>query len=132
MREILRPLYDSYRYMSSNAMQLMRIVLLLLLFQFLSPAFIPVTGQGFDPEGQQSLSLHLEHNAIPVPLILKEKEENEFEKNITSLVLTQLIDFTDHSQALTEFHELKANSTPFQGHHNHKLPLFTLFCTYII
>ena len=113
-------------------MQIMRIVLFLLLFQFLFPAFIPVGAQGFDADIQKSLSLHVEHNSIPVPLILKEKEENEFEENITSLVLTQLIDFTDHSQALTEFHELKGNSMPFKERYNHQLPLFTLFCTYII
>ena len=113
-------------------MQLMRIVLALLLFQFISPAFLPVAGQGLDAVEKRSISLHAEHSSILLPLILREKEEDDHEGSDITFVLTQLIDFSDHNLALTELHELKYNSLNYAQWYNHQPPLFALFCTYII
>jgi hypothetical protein len=126
-------LLDSYRYISQSIMPLMRIVLFLLLFQFISPAFLHVAGQGVEVTEVKSASLHPEQNSILLPLILKEKEEDEHEDvAITTFIRTQLIDFTDHILALTELHELKNNSVHFENWCAYQPPLFELHCTYII
>jgi len=109
----------------------MRIVLVLLVFQFFSPAFLPVAAALGSDNEQKPVTIHTEHSSIVLPLILKEKDENEHEEAITTFALTPLIDFTDHSLALTESHELKYNPALGQ-HYNHQPPLFSLFCAFII
>jgi hypothetical protein len=119
--------------MSLSTTHIMRIIFFLLVFQFISPAFLPVA-QGFDSEqDKKPLCLKTEHSSILLPLLLKEKEENEHEESVISFSLNQLIiDFTDHSLALTELHASKYEPIHFGIRYDHQPPLFTLNCTFII
>jgi hypothetical protein len=109
----------------------MRIVLLLLLSQFIAPAFLPLVMP--DINGSNNLfSYHPVHTSVLIPIILKEKEENEQEDAIQSFVPTQLIDFTDHSLALTQLHQSKHNVACCGQWYDHQPPLFALHCTFII
>jgi hypothetical protein len=119
--------------MTWSAMQLMRVAFLLLLFQFVAPAFLPVTTQGFDSDQKSVVTLHTEHTSILIPILLKEKEEKEeLDDRANDLKLLPLIDFTDHSQVLTELHEFKHHFIPVGQQYDHEPPLFTLHCTFTI
>ena len=117
--------------MAQYAIQLMRIVLLLLLVQLIAPGFISVSEQGIDSGERHATTIDTEHNTISIIILLKEKEETENEKSSEDYFLTQLIDFSDHSSSLTRFHQEKYNLISSTWH-EYQPPLFTLYCTYII
>jgi hypothetical protein len=117
--------------MTGIARQLMRIVLLALLFQFLSPAFFIGDDIVDDHHGTV---LHAHHSTIVVPQLLKEKDETEeYESEIIDLVaFFPLIDFSDHSFVLTQLHESKFNPLAFSNHIDRHPPLFTMHRAFII
>src|SRR3954469_24320500 len=97
--------------MLKRSLYLMRIVLLLLLFQFIAPTFLPVALPDIGGDNNV-VSYHPVHTSLLIPIVFKEKEENEQEDAVQSFVPTQLIDFTDHTFALTQLHQSKHNATP--------------------
>lgn len=113
---------------------IMRFVLVLMLFQFIAPAFINVVSQ--DGESQKGISTyHAESNTIVFPLFLKEKEETEEESSRfddAHFDVVPLIDFTDHSFVLTELHETRFTTLPYRDRYDVSPPLFTLHNSYII
>lgn len=111
----------------------MRIVLVLTVFQFIAPAFLSVVSQGAEP-GKETSCYHADHSSILVPLLLKEKEENEetVSDNFATIDLVPLIDFTDHSFALAELHENKFVPFGYRDRYDHELPLFQLHGSYLI
>jgi hypothetical protein len=129
-------LCNSIRKMTGISRQLMRIVLLALLFQFLSPAFFTVITQssGGVVEDHHSVVLHAHHSSIVIPQLLKEKDETEeFKADVLDLVdFFPIIDFTDHSFVLAQLHESKFNPFTFSDHIDRHPPLFTLYRTFII
>lgn len=121
--------------MTGISRQLMRIVLLALLFQFLSPAFFSVITQSSGVvDDHHGGVLHAHHSSIVVPQLLKEKDETEeFKADILDLVdFFPLIDFTDHSFVLTQLHESKFNPFAFSDRIDGHPPLFTLYRVFII
>lgn len=123
--------------MTGISRQLMRIVLLALLFQFLSPAFFTVITQSSGSgaiDDHHGVVLHAHHSSIVVPQLLKEKDETEeFKASILDLVdFFPLIDFTDHSFVLTQLHESKFNRFSFSDRIDRHPPLFTLYRVFII
>lgn len=54
----------------------MRVVLVLTLLQFFAPVFFTVSAQGADAS-REKCDYHPAHNSIPLPALLKEKEETE-------------------------------------------------------
>jgi len=110
----------------------MRIVLVLLLFQFIAPAFFSVVASDAEPDNETT-SYHLEHNAIVIPMVLREKEETEESWNLSVHIdLTPLIDFTDQCFVLTELHKTKFTPFAFRDRYDDKPPLFTLHGALII
>ncbi len=108
----------------------MKIALVLMLFQFLSPAFFSIAVQGgFNHE---KLVYHVAHNSIVAPQLLKENDEKEHEEFSSASGLTQLLDLTVHSSNLTAFH--KGKYTYFSDEHRYdsRPALFTINCTFLI
>jgi hypothetical protein len=111
---------------------IMRFVLVLMLFQFIAPAFISVISQGADAE-KETTNYHAEHSSIIIPLFLKEKEETEESRADDShFDLIPLIDFKDHSFVLTELHETKFTPFIYRDRYDFQPPLFTLHGAFII
>jgi hypothetical protein len=119
--------------MSLSSKHIMRIIFFLLIFQFISPAFLSVA-QGYNEKQEPKPScINTEHTSIVLPILLREKEENEHDDdNCFSFSLTPIIDFKDHSLALTELHTAKYEPIHFGIQYDHQPPLFTLNCVYII
>jgi hypothetical protein len=112
----------------------MRFVLVLMMFQFIAPAFIIAIGQT-DGSKEGISSYHMENNSIVFPLFLKEKEETEEESirfDDAHFVLVPLIDFTSQSFVLTELHETKFTPLLHRERYDVSPPLFTLHSTYLI
>lgn len=120
--------------MTGISRQLMRIVLLALLFQFLSPAFFTVIQSSGVVDGHHGAILHAHHSSIVVPQLLKEKDETEeYKADVLDLVdFFPLIDFTDHSFVLTQLHESKFSRFAFSNCIDRHPPLFTLYRVFII
>jgi hypothetical protein len=113
---------------------IMRFVLVLMMFQFIAPAFLNVIGQG-DESQKGTLSYHTENSVIVFPLFLKEKEETEEESSRIDdahFDLIPLIDFTNQSFALTELHETRFAPLVYRDRYDAHPPLFTLHGSYII
>ena len=118
--------------MTGTIKHIMRIVLVLIVFQFIAPAFFPVVSQGAEPNKETSC-YHPLHSSIIVPLLLKEKEENEESVSDNSTIhFIPLIDFTDHSFVLTELHENKFIPFVYRDRYDYQPPLFTLHGSFII
>ena len=112
--------------------QIVRIALLLVLFQFLSPAFIPVIGQEIPAD--RTTSFHVQHSSIVVPLFLKEKEEKEEKEDGEFFFVASsapLLDLTSHTFNLSISHSNKY-SISSQPPGFAPPPLGPLFCTFII
>lgn len=109
-----------------------RMVLLLLLFQFISPACLPIETQNFDAGNEKSPCLHLAHNWLIISLALQENEENKFEENVADFNVLQLLDYSGHSRALTELLHGKFKPISSPVRYTLQPRLFTIFCTYLI
>ncbi len=113
---------------------IMRFVLVLMLFQFIAPAFINAVCQN-DESQPDTVAYHTENSTLIFPQFLKEKEETEEESSHledSHFDLVPLIDFTDHSFVLTESHETKFTPLLYRDRYDVSPPLFTLHNSYII
>ena len=120
--------------MTGTTKHVMRMVLLALLFQFICPVFLTTTVQGSpSSEHQQDAdNIHVHHNSIILPLLLKEKDETEVETLDFSVSFVALIDFSRQSSLLSEFHKTKLIPFVYHDHIDHHPPLFTLYSVYLI
>src|SRR3990170_1059047 len=119
--------------MTRASKEMMKIALLLMLFQFLAPAFLPIALQGTSK--LDKLVYHVQHNSIVAPLLLKEKEEKdekEHEEFFSISGLAPLLDLTAHSSNLTASH--KGKGTYFSNEHRYDSgpSLFTINCSFLI
>ena len=110
----------------------MRVVLILLLVQFTIPAFVSYAAQDDNATLQEkAISIEIEHRFILLPVLLNEQEEDKREGNTQYDFITQpILDFSDHSLALIESHQLKY--TPAPSSQQQQSSLVTLFCHYTI
>ena len=109
---------------------MMKIALVLMLFQFLAPAFLPIVLQG--TSNRDKLVYHVQHSSIVAPLLLKEKDEKEHEEFFSISGLAPLLDLTVHSSNLTASH--KGKYTYFSNEHRYDSgpTLFTINCSFLI
>lgn len=112
----------------------MRGVLFLLLVQFTIPAFVSYAAQNDNAAlPAKTTNIKIEHRSLLLPVLLKEKEENKREGSTKyDFTTLPIFDFSDHSLALIESHQLKyipARCSLWNSHHS---SLFTLFCNYTI
>ena len=117
----------------SSKQHIMRIVLVALLFQFVSPVFLSVVTKGNNLcEESHGVTIHPQHSSIIAPQLLKEKDETESKLEELTINLVTLIDFTNQSSALTESHNTKIIPLVFSQRFDHQPPLFTLHRVFII
>jgi len=113
--------------------QVMRIVLIALLIQFVSPVFLSVITQGTNPIHNIYPSLHAHHCSVVIPQLLKEKDESDSKVDGDATInYVALIDFTDHTSVLTQYHTYKITPFIFRDRFDHHPPLFTLHGVFII
>lgn len=116
--------------MLGSTSNIMRTIFLLLIFQLIAPAFLPVA-QSFETEHEKPTSIQTHHSSILLPLL--EKEENEHEESLSHFALTQLIiDFSDHTLALAVLHESTIDNVQVGIRYDHQPPLFNIFCAFLI
>ena len=117
--------------MNETRIHIMRFIVVLLLFQFMAPAFTLVNTQGIGPNREACIWRQKCHSLI-IPVLLKEKEETESRGDDSFADCAPLIDFSAHTCVLAAFHT--ARSTPFIHHHpyDHRPPLFTLHRSFLI
>ena len=109
---------------------IMKIVLVIMLFQFFAPSFLPSVVQQFSPS--RTTSIHAPHSSIVAPQLLKEKDEKS-EKQFTSVSnLAAILDFTAHSSNLTATHKGKVNYFHHDQLFDLQPALFACLCTFLI
>ena len=108
----------------------MRIALVLMLFQFFAPAFLPLVVQQV-PHGEAT-SIHVPHSSIVAPLLLKEKDEKEHDGFTSVSDLAPLLDLTAHSLNLKASHKGKPNYFHQDLCYDLGPALFTRLCTFLI
>ena len=119
------------RYMSLRSSKiLIRLVLILITFQFLSSAFLSTaqdsgasgTHKAFLPQIQKSIS----------PSLFIEKTEEEREGERDKLVSFELIDFNFSATIFAEIHTPQFTFVDHEEQFDAHPPLFKLHCVYII
>lgn len=115
--------------MSSISKQIVRIALLVMLFQFVGPAFLSVATQRESVSKETTIGI--EHSSIVVPLLLKEKDEKESTQASSNSQLALLIDLSSHVLNLTAAHDNK-HAKVYEEHGIAHPPLFKVFCTFLI
>ena len=109
---------------------IMRIALLLMLFQFFAPAFFPLVVQ--PGSNTKTTSIHVRHSSVVAPLLLKEKDEKEHDDFSTISNLAPLLDLTAHSINLTATHKGGPNYFHQDLWYDLAPALFTQLCTFLI
>jgi|SRR5688572_24354803 hypothetical protein len=108
---------------------LIRIVLLLLFVQFVTPAFVQVGSQDNAIHEKNSYKPHHD-SGITLSVFLKGNSEEKSEADEKSHLTTALIDFSFHAIALTQSHT--NNSSHFCNERLITGPLFKLHCVFLI
>jgi hypothetical protein len=110
--------------------RIMMVALVLVLFQFLAPAFFPMVVQEI-PQADAKY-FHVQHSSIVAPLLLKENDERELEEVVSIPALSALLDLTVHGFNLTASHTGKNRYFTDEQHYNPQPALFTRYCTFLI
>jgi|SRR5688500_4890122 hypothetical protein len=110
--------------------RIMMVALVLVLFQFLAPAFLPMVVQEI-PQADTKY-FHVQHSSIVAPLLLKEKDERELEEVVSIPALSALLDLTVHGFNLTASHTGKNTYFSDEQHYSPQPALFTRYCTFLI
>jgi len=109
--------------------QIVRIALLVMLFQFVCPAFLPIVSQRDAVSKETTISE--QHTSIVAPLLLKEKDEKENAEFTSDSAATPLLDLLTHSINLTAAHDNKQASV-YDEHGMPRPPIFRMLCTLVI
>jgi hypothetical protein len=110
--------------------RIMVVALMLVLFQFFGPAFLPQLPQ----ESRQANTsyLRIQHSSIIAPLLLKEKDERELEEVVSIPTLSAVLDLTVHGFNLTASHTGKNTYFSDDQLYDPQPALFTRYCTFLI
>jgi hypothetical protein len=110
-------------------MHMIRMAIALMLFQFLSPAFMPSLVQEIPTE--KVTAFYEQHSSFVALSFLKEKDEKEENKFSTINEPAPILDFTSHTFNLTASHSNKYSNSTRDAAFNQSQRL-TLFCTFLI
>ena len=116
--------------MIETRIHIMRFILVLLLFQFMAPVLPSASAQDDMPDHQTCV--YPQHHALIMPVLLKEKEETESRSADSFAPSVPLIDFSDHSCVLAEFHTAKSTPSLYDYRYDRCPPLFTLHSSFLI
>lgn len=109
---------------------IMRMVLLLMLFQFFAPCFFSLVAQ--NAPNTRDTYYHIQHTFIVAPLLLKEKDEKELDKTSFTSNQTPLLDLTIHGSNLKATHSCNSNYVSSDVFYDSHPALFTSYCTFLI
>ena len=117
--------------MTRDTKYIMRTLIVLLLFQFISPSLFSVVSLGSVSDDAKHALTPL-HSSIIVPIFLNEQEEKDHkEEPVRSADLTLLIDFFNHSLTHSA-----SQSLIFKGCNHQDTfgcePVFKLNCSFLI
>lgn len=115
--------------MTGISKQIVRIALLVMLFQFVCPAFLPIVTQRDAVSKETTVSV--QHTSIVIPMLLKEKDEKENAEFSSDSDAAPLLDLSSHSLNLTAAHDNK-HAEVYEEHGVTHPPLFRMFCTLLI
>jgi hypothetical protein len=116
--------------MERPRLHLFRLVTIVLILQVLIPMYITLVSdlqEHFDEH-----RYHAERHSIALPLLLRENDESETEVEDLNIHLIQLIDFTEHSSFLRQYHNTKLSPLTVLDQIDHSPPLFTLHGVFLI
>lgn len=108
---------------------IVRVALLVMLFQFVCPAFLSIVVQQIPTDKETSFSV--QHTSIIAPMLLKEKDEQEGSEVLVDTKFAPLLDLSRHSSNLTASHKNKYSDFD-EGDGLTQPPLFTMFCSFLI
>jgi hypothetical protein len=118
--------------MNRDTKNMMRILLVLLLFQFVSPSLFSIVTLGSVSEDAKTVVTPA-HSSIVTPVFLKEQEEREHEETYTKpYELTSYIDFCNHSLSHTVSQSIIYKEYNQQDKLSCHPPLFKLHSTFLI
>jgi hypothetical protein len=103
---------------------------MLVLCQFFAPVFFPVLGQ--DAINTRETSYHTQHSSATLPILLKEKDEKEYEELSSDSSLILILDFATHSFNLTATHKRKIDYAHSNLRYDLQPALFTRHCSFLI
>lgn len=109
---------------------IMRIALLLMLFQCFGPCFFSVVAQ--EAPNTNDTNYHVQHSSIVAPLLLKENDEKELDKTPFTSRQTPLLDLTVHGLNLEATHSGNSNYVSSDVFYDSHPALFTSYCTFLI
>lgn len=115
--------------MLRRSRNMIRMAIVLMLFNFLSPAFIPLVVQEIPTE--KATAFHAQHSSIVAPMFLKEKDEKEDSGFSTITEPAPILDFSSHSFNLTVSHSNKCSNSAEEVAFTQP-PRSALFCTLLI
>lgn len=120
--------------MARSITLLMRVVFFLMMFQFTAPALLAVASTNFTNEQFRLAGVSADQNHIFLPILLKENEDKEFEKQCEEITVSLLLNFNDHSSAILALHKSINNVLYFKQTHTNNVQrsLSSLFCTFLI
>lgn len=109
--------------------QIVRIALLMMLFQFSAPAFLLISSQRASVSNDTTISE--QHSSLIIPTILKGNDEEEGVEKSTDSDLTMVMDLSNHVTNLTAAHDLRLSELYAQHGIDHP-PVFEFFCRLLI
>jgi hypothetical protein len=116
--------------MERSGLHMFRLVTIVLLLQVLLPTYITLASDIREYTGDHSF--HSKHHSLIAPLLLKENDESETEVEDLAVHLVQLIDFTEHSSFLRQYHNTRLSPLTVLDQIDHSPPLFTLHSVFLI
>lgn len=108
----------------------MRVVLLLMLFQFFTPPFFTLVAPEISKVN--TAAYHVQQNSMVAPLLLKENDEKENKEFSSISTLAPLLDFTIHTLNLAATHKKKYAYLSNDQRYDLQPSRFTLHCTFLI
>lgn len=108
---------------------IVRMAIVVMLFQFVCPAFISIVVQQIPSSRETCFSV--QHTSIVAPMLLKEKDEQESSEFVVETNCAPLLDLLSHSSNLTATHQDKYSESR-EEHPLAQPPLFTMFCSFLI
>ncbi len=117
--------------MSRDTLHIMRTLVALFLFQFVSPTVLSVVASGASTMDDLAAWAPI-HSSITSPVFLKEQEERDHEElSMRTFDAPFITDLSNHSRT-----HIACQSLVYKGYYYHKLacaaPLFELHCSYLI
>ena len=109
---------------------IVRIAMLVMIFQCFAPLFLPTIVQEISISKESCYNI--QHTSIAAAVLLKEKDEKQHEEKFYSTKQTAILDFCIHTLNLKASHSDKLDYISNDVLYNAYPRLFTTHCTFLI